>query len=354
MSGCDVRTGPLSGLRVLEFAGIGPAPFGIMLLADLGAEVVRIERAGAAWPDVPIVSRGRASITLDLKSDNGLEQAKRMASAADILVEGFRPGVMERIGLGPEHLLELCPRLIYARMTGWGQTGPMANAAGHDINYIGLTGMLAMLGGPGKPPIAPQNLLGDYGAGGTYLALGILAALFERERSGKGQVIDAAIVDGSASMLAPLMGMVAAGLLPANPADGMLSGNAKNYRSYACADGRFIAVGSLEAHFWAALTTALDLKIDADPSVLEGVFLTKSRDEWIEFLSKTDCCVSPILDIEEACQHPHLVARETFVEDEGVVQPAPAPRFSRTPADLPRSLNADAVMRSWGVEAGIR
>jgi alpha-methylacyl-CoA racemase len=345
------RQGPLQGLRIVEFAGIGPAPFGVMLLADLGAEILRIERAGATWPDVPIVSRGRASLVLDLKSDEGRMAALRIAEAADAVVEGFRPGVMERMGLGPDVLMGRNPRLVYARMTGWGQDGPLARAAGHDINFIGLTGMLATLGGPGKPPVAPQNFLGDYGAGGTYLALGILAALYERQRSGRGQVVDAAIVDGSVSMLAPIMGMMAAGLLPADPADGMLAGRAPPYRTYACADGRYLAVGALEPQFQAALADALGVDDVAQPGVLEALLLTRPRDAWVDLLAGTDCCVSPVLGMEEARTHPHLVARGAFVREEDLDQPAPAPRFSRTPGAVPQTGKAGALLAAWGLEA---
>ncbi len=343
------RPGPLQGLRIVEFAGIGPAPFGVMLLADLGAEILRIERAGATWPDVPIVSRGRASITLDLKDHAGREAALRISRAADVVVEGFRPGVMERIGLGPETLCAENPRLIYARMTGWGQDGPLANAAGHDINYIGLTGMLAAIAAPGEAPVPAQNFLGDYGAGGTYLALGILAALFERQRSGQGQVIDAAIVDGSISMLAPLMGLMTAGLVPPDPAEGVLAGRASFYRTYACADGRFVAVGALEPQFQATLSDALGVSDLSDGAALAAVFATRTRDDWMALLDGKDCCVSPVLDGNEAQAHPHLRARDAFVTAGGIVQPAAAPRFSRTPGAVPAERSAAALLSAWGL-----
>lgn len=345
-------SGPLKGLRIVEFAAIGPAPFGVMLLADLGAEVLRIERSGATWPDVPIVSRGRASITLDLKSEEGRNAAIRISRAADIVVEGFRPGVMERLGLGPEVLCEGHRGLIYARMTGWGQDGPLAQAAGHDLNYIGLTGMLSAITPPGERPTAPQNLLGDYGAGGAYLAIGILAALFERQRSGEGQVVDAAIVDGTLSMLAPILGMMAAGLLPARPETGMLAGRASCYRTYRCADGRYLAVAPLEPQFQKVLAETLGLADLSDGAALEALFAERVRDEWIAFLDGKDCCVSPVLDAEEAMAHPHLVARHSFVDTGGVGQPAPAPRFSRTPAMVPADRPAEELMAAWGVEGG--
>ncbi len=344
----------MSGIRIVEFASIGPAPFGVMLLADMGTEVVRIERAEVEWPDLPVVSRGRASITLDLKTESGRDAARRLAESADVLVEGFRPGVMERLGLGPDSLLQDNPRLVYARMTGWGQDGPMAKAAGHDLNFIGLTGMLDMLSHDGRPPRAPQNLLGDYGAGGLYLALGIVAALVERTRSGRGQIVDAAIVDGAVSMLAPIIGMVAAGVLPDRPADGMLGGGALFYRSYRCADGRFIAVGALEAGFRRALTERLGLAHDAlddadNVAAIEALFATRSRDAWIRLFEGSDCCLSPVLDLDEAPRHPHLAGRNAFVSRDGQLHPAPAPRFSRTPSRLPDEVPVEARLHDWGV-----
>ncbi len=344
------REGPLKGLRVVEFAAIGPAPYGVMLLADLGAEVLRIERAGATWPDVPIVSRGRASITLDLKSESGRDAAIRLTKAADVIVEGFRPGVMERLGLGPDVLRDGHPGLIYARMTGWGQNGPLAQAAGHDLNYIGLTGMLTAITPPGETPTAPQNLLGDYGAGGAYLAIGILAALFERQRSGEGQVVDAAIVDGAVSMMAPILGMMAAGLLPAAPETGMLAGRGSCYRTYRCSDGRYLAVGSLEPQFQAVLADALGVADLSDGPALEAIFAGRTRDAWVAFFDGKDCCVSPVLDGDEAQAHPHLVARGVFVSDDGLVQPAPAPRFSRTPGEVPANQSPEALLAAWGVD----
>jgi alpha-methylacyl-CoA racemase len=346
--------GPLSGLRVVEFEGIGPAPFAVMLLADLGAEILRIKRLGAHWPDVPIVTRGRATMILDLKSPDGRGAALDILAAADVAVEGFRPGAMARLGLGPAEALERNPRLIYARMTGWGQQGPLASSAGHDLNYVGLTGMLSMLASKGERPVAPHNLLGDYGGGSLYLVIGILAALLERERSGRGQVVDAAIVDGAVSMLAPIMGMVAAGLLPADPAEGMLAGHAPAYRTYACADGRFIAVAPLEPAFRRQLTDRLGLEPDAldDPArseALEALFASRTRDEWAAFFEGSDCCVTPVLDLDEAPDHPQLAGRASFVESEGLLQPAAAPRFSRTPGAVPRAEDPAALLQRWGV-----
>jgi alpha-methylacyl-CoA racemase len=328
-----------------------------MLLADLGAEVLRIERVGAHWPDVPIVTRGRATMRLDLKAPEECETALEILAAADVAVEGFRPGAMERLGLGPVEALERNPRLIYARMTGWGQEGPLASSAGHDLNYVGLTGMLAILARKGEPPVAPQNLLGDYGGGSLYLVIGILAALLERERSGRGQVVDAAIVDGAVSMLAPIMGMVAAGLLPGDPAEGMLAGHAPAYRTYACADGRFIAVAPLEPAFRRQLTDRLGLAPDAldDPAqsqAVEALFASRTRDAWAGFFEGSDCCVTPVLDLAEAPRHPQLAGRASFVESEGLLQPSAAPRFSRTPGEVPRAGDPAALLQRWGVAAG--
>lgn len=323
-----------------------------MILGDLGAEIVRIDRTGATWPDVPILARGKAPVTLDLKEPEDRAVAADAMRKADVLVEGFRPGVMERLRLGPDEALAANPRLIYARMTGWGQDGPLAQRAGHDINYIGLNGMLAMLAPPGERPTAPLNLLGDYGGGGLYLVVGILAALIERERSGLGQVVDAAIVDGSASMLAPIMGMVAAGLLPRAPQTGMLAGQAAYYRSYRCGDGGMIAVGALEPQFRRVMTDLLDLEsgaLDGEDASdrLTAIFLTAGRDHWIDLLGQADTCVSPILAIDEAARHPHLAARSTFVEIDGTLQPAVAPRLSRTPGCIQPGADGAARLAAW-------
>jgi alpha-methylacyl-CoA racemase len=339
------QQGPLAGTRIVEFAGIGPAPFAVMLLADMGASVVRIERSGGDWPDVPIVSRGRASLTLDLRSEADLDTARAALGAADVLVEGYRPGVMERLGLGPAEVEAINPRLIYGRMTGWGQTGPRALAAGHDINYVGLTGMLAAIGNR-----VPLNLLGDYGGGGAYLALGILAALVERGQSGRGQVIDAAIVDGSASMMAPILGMMAAGVISADPSRSILSGDAPFYRTYRCADGGFLAVGPLEPRFRRMMTDGLGLpegSADKDNS-LDAIFASKSRAEWCAVFDGTDACVSPVLGLDEADSDPHLAARGTYTRGPDGLEPAPAPRFSRTACALPSSEDGRERLRTWG------
>ncbi len=351
----DRPAGPLAGVRLVEFAAIGPAPFGVMLLADLGADVLRIGRADAEWPDVPVVSRGRATLTLDLKNPLDSAFAGRIAGTADVLVEGFRPGVMERLGLGPDVLLERNTRLIYGRMTGWGQEGPIAGKAGHDINYIGLTGMLAMLARNGEPPVAPQNLLGDYGGGGLYLALGIIAALYERERSGKGQVVDAAIVDGAVSMLAPILGMARTGLVPRDPGQGMLAGNKLYYRTYRCADGRDFAVGPLEPRFrrqFAAII-GVDPEIlddEANAQQIERIFASRDRGEWAAVFAEADCCATPVLDMEEAPDHPHLMSRSVFLQGADGPQPAPAPRFSRTPGAIQPDGDGAERLRAWGID----
>lgn len=347
-------TGPLAGLRVVEFASIGPAPFGAMMLSDLGAEVLRIDRADAPWPHMPIVSRGRAGLTLDLKSDEGRARALAAMDAADIAIEGLRPGVMERLGLGPDTVCARNERLIYARMTGWGQDGPRAQQAGHDINYIGLTGLLAMLNPAGEAPRPPLNLLGDYAAGSLYLVIGILAALAERNGSGKGQVVDAAIVDGSVSLMAPILGMMAGGFMPVDPSTGVLAGNAPYYRSYLCADGQAIAVGPLEPQFRRALTDAMGLASDAldgDPvkaaEMLAARFATHPRDFWLEKLDPVDACATPVHRWQEARSDPHLVARGVFGGDGPVPDPAVAPRFSRTPGAAQPSGDGAALLDRW-------
>jgi alpha-methylacyl-CoA racemase len=353
-------SGPLEGIRVLEFAAIGPAPFCAMLLADLGADVVRIDRAGVAATD-PVTARGRTSVVLDLKSREDVALALAAMDCADAVVEGFRPGVMERLGLGPDVALQRNPRLIYGRMTGWGQTGPLAHAAGHDLTYIALTGALAALGPADAPPPPPLNVVGDYGGGALYLALGIAAALYERERSGRGQVIDAAVVDGTASLMALFSGMTANGGLSLERERSLLGGAAPNYRCYECADGRYVAVAPLEPKFFAVLYERLgidaprDASWDAEARALAAVFKRKTRDEWTALLEGTDACVAPVLSLYEAPAHSHLRARGVYRALDGVVQPAPAPRFSRTPGAVQRPAPAPgeggrARLTQWGVE----
>jgi alpha-methylacyl-CoA racemase len=353
-------SGPFDAVRVVEFAGIGPAPFCAMLLADLGADVVRIDRADEPAID-PVTSRGKTSLVLDLKSPAGAALALAAMQRADVLIEGFRPGVMERLGLGPDVALTRNPRLIYGRMTGWGQTGPLAHAAGHDLAYIALTGALAAIGPANAPPPPPLNLIGDFGGGALYLALGIAAALYERERSGRGQVIDAAIVDGTASLMAIFSGLTATGRLTLDRERSLLGGAAPNYRCYECADGRYVAVAPLEPKFFAVLyerlgvTPPRDASWDAEAQALASVFKRKTRDEWAALLEGTDACVAPVLALDEAPAHPHMHAREVYCELGGVVQPAPAPRFSRTPgavrnaAPSPDDGGRETLTR-WGVE----
>ncbi|MBX6743675.1 MAG: CoA transferase [Acetobacteraceae bacterium] len=358
--------GPLKGLRILEFAGIGPGPFCGMLLADLGAEVVRLDRKeGPPGTRQDFVGRGRRSLALDLKSPAAVQAALRLVEGADALIEGFRPGVMERLGLGPEACLARNPRLVYGRMTGWGQDGPLAQAAGHDINYIALTGALWSIGRPGERPVPPLNLVGDYGGGGMLLALGMLAALLEAKGSGRGQVVDAAMVDGAALLMAPIYAMLARGRWRNERGANMLDGAAPWYDTYECADGRYLAVGPIEPQFFDLMIAKLDL----DPARFAGrmepanwpalraelaaVFCTRTRDDWAALFEGTDACVAPVLDLHEAPAHPHNKARGTFQQREGAVQPAPAPRFSRTPAEpgLPpplRGEHTEQVLADWG------
>jgi alpha-methylacyl-CoA racemase len=336
----------LTGLRVVELAGLGPAPFACMLLAELGADVIRVDRPGAAGllldPSKDPLNRSRPSIAVDLKSAGGLEVLLRLLDSADVLVEGLRPGVLERLGLGPDEVLARNPRLIYARMTGWGQDGPLAQRAGHDINYLGLTGALHAIG-PADKPVVPLNIGADFGGGAMYLLVGVLAALFERTSSGRGQVVDAAMVDGASSLITMVYGLLGTGLWRDERAANLLDGGAPFYDTYACADGRHVAVGALEPQFYAAFLNGLGL-----PEELPGgqhdvehwpehrrrfteMFATRSRDEWAEVYVGTDACVTPVLGLTEAPTHPHLAARGTFVEQDTGAQPGPAPRFSRTP-----------------------
>jgi alpha-methylacyl-CoA racemase len=339
--------GTLNGLTVLELAGIGPGPFCAMLLADMGARVIRIDRPeGPPGARDDVVLRGRRSLVLDLKNPAAIEAVKRMSLQADALIEGFRPGVIERLGLGPETLLKANPRLIYGRMTGWGQAGPLAKRAGHDINYIALTGALHAIGTSDRPPPPPLNLIGDYGGGGMLLALGILGALIERSHSGRGQVVDAAMVDGAALLMAPIYGMLARGRWTPERGVNFLDGTASFYGSYACACGRYVAVGPIEPAFFAEMLGRLGLDASdfdnrMDPATwpthkarLAEAFLSRTRDAWAAIFADSDGCVTPILSMAEAPSHPHVAARETFVTAHGTVQPAPAPRFSRTPSAI--------------------
>ncbi|MFC7597352.1 CaiB/BaiF CoA transferase family protein [Terrabacter sp. GCM10028922] len=366
------RPGPLAGVRVVELAGLGPAPFAGMLLADLGADVIRIDRPGEATLPVPLppesdlLRRGRPSVALDLKHPDGLATALALVDRADVVVEGYRPGVAERLGLGPDACLARNPALVYGRMTGWGQDGPLAQTAGHDIGYVAITGALHAIGRAGGPPQVPVNLVGDFGGGALYLVVGVLAALLESRASGRGQVVDAAIVDGTAHLSSLVVGLVSAGLWSDRRGTNLLDTGAPFYDVYETSDGGWLAVGPLEPAFYAELLRLLDLTDTApdrlDPaqwpslrSLLADTFRTRTRDEWTELLEGTDACVEPVLSYAEAPAHPHLAARGTYVEHHGVVQPAPAPRFSRTPASLttpPSSPGADtrSALAAWGID----
>jgi alpha-methylacyl-CoA racemase len=339
------RSGPLAGLRVLEFAGLGPAPFCGMLLSDLGADVLRIDRPGAQYDACSVETRGRRSLVLDLKFAAARETALRLVEKADALIEGFRPGVMERLGLGPEVALARNPRLVYGRMTGWGQTGPLAPRAGHDINFIALSGALHAIGTP-EAPVIPVNLVGDFGGGALYLAFGVLAALRHAERTGEGQVIDCAMSDGAAGLMSLLYGHLARGSWQDARGVNLIDGGSHFYNVYRCADGQWLALGAIEPAFYATLVE----KAGLDPVEFEGrqapadwpalrvrlaaIVARRTRDQWCSLLEGSDCCATPVLSMREAPGHPHNVARGAFAEVGGVTQPAPSPRFSRTPGAI--------------------
>lgn len=358
--------GPLSGIRLVEFAGIGPGPFCAMVLADLGADVVRITRPGTVPDARDVTTRNRRSVALNLREPAEVAQALELVSAADGLIEGFRPGVMERLGLGPGVCLETNPRLVYGRMTGWGQTGPLAHAAGHDINYIAITGALNAIGRADDTPPPPLNLVGDFGGGGMLLAVGMLAALLEAARSGRGQVVDAAMTDGTALLSAFTYGMKALGQWTNQRGENLLDGGAHFYDTYACADGRFIAVGAIEPPFYAELLQRCgihDPLFDGQMDTarwpllklrLADIFRTRTREEWCALLEGTDACFAPVLDWDEAAAHPHNAARGTYLNVQGVRQPAPAPRFSRTPSAVPQAAQAvtlQEALQAWRVGA---
>ncbi len=361
--------GPLSGLKVIELAGIGPGPFCAMMLADMGAEVIRVDRKGAGGGHkFDIMSRNRRSVAFDLKKPESVEAVLRLVEKADALQEGFRPGVTERLGLGPDTCLARNPKLVYGRMTGWGQDGPLAQAAGHDLNYIALSGALGAIGPAGAKPVPPLNLVGDFGGGAMYLAFGMVCALLEAQRSGKGQVVDAAMVDGAASLMSMFFAFTASGAWKEQRGANLLDGGAHFYDTYECADGKYVALGSIEPQFYALLREkagltdpAFDAQMDRDawPSLkakVTAVMKTKTRAEWTAIMEGTDVCFAPVLSITEVKSHPHNAARNTIISIAGVDQPAPAPRFSRTvPATPtpPSRAGSDtiAVLGDWGFSA---
>ena len=369
--------GPLQGYRVIEIAGIGPGPFAAMLLADLGAEVLRVERAGAVRGPAPstpagdVSLRGRRNIALDLKHPDGAATLLDLVERADAIIEGFRPGVMERLGAGPDECLARNPKLVFGRMTGWGQDGPYGPWAGHDINYISLAGALAHFGRAGEAPVPPLNMVGDFGGGGMFLALGVVAALLEAQKSGHGQVVDTAMVDGTAVLMTMFWSMMQAGVYDENRRGGnLLDTGAHFYDVYETADGRYISIGSIEPQFYAELLRLTGLSDDAEfakqmdqgswgplKARLTEVFKGKTRDEWCEIMEHTDVCFAPVLTMSEAYQHPHNVERGTFLDLDGVRQPAPAPRFSRTPGEIVRppahpGQHSREVLTEWGLDAG--
>jgi alpha-methylacyl-CoA racemase len=369
-----LMAGPLKGIQVIEVAGIGPGPFCAMVLADLGADVVRIDRSAAVRGErderarFDVLARGRKSVGLDLKHPEGVATLLRMVERADVLTEGFRPGVMERLGLGPDVCLARNPRLVFGRMTGFGQSGPLAQAAGHDINYIALAGCLAHLGRKGEAPLPPLNLVGDFGGGGMLLALGIVAALVERASSGKGQVVDAAMVDGAALLMAFIHGFYSLGGWGERGTN-LLDTGAHFYEAYETKDGKHVSIGSIEPQFYAELVKLSGLEQEKLPPQMDRaewpmmkerlarIFKTKTRDEWCKIMEGTDVCFAPVLTIPEAYAHPHNVARGTFVEVGGVTQPGPAPRFSRTACEIARpppaaGEHSDEVLREWGFSQG--
>lgn len=360
------RHGPLAGLRVLEFAGIGPVPFCGMLLSDMGADVLRIDRPGARYDKYMVETRGRRSIVLDLKTDADLATALKLLEKADALLEGFRPGVMERFGLGPDVALARNPRLVYGRMTGWGQSGPLAVQPGHDIDYIALSGALHAIG-PAERPVMPVNLVGDFGGGALYLAAGVLAALRHAREHGEGQVVDCAMTEGSASLMAMLYGHLARGSWQDARAANLIDGGAHFYNVYRCADGKWLAVGAIEPQFYRAFIERAQLPAaefaSQQPedwqrlgSRLAEVFATRPRDAWCALFEGSEACVVPVLSMSEAPQHPHNVARDAFEQVDGVRQPAPAPRFSRTPGAISHGPvqageGAREALADWGVAA---
>ena len=363
--------GVLSGYRVIELAGIGPGPMCAMLLSDMGADVLRIDRAADAGLGIAmdrkysLLNRGRRSVAFDLKRPEAIEAVLKLVEKADALIEGFRPGVTERLGLGPDDCLKRNPRLIYGRMTGWGQEGPLAHAAGHDINYIALSGALHSIGRKGEAPVPPLNLVGDFGGGALYLALGVVAGLLEAQKSGKGQVVDAAMVDGAASLMTAIYGMHGAGFWNNERGDNILDTGAHYYDVYETKDGKYVAIGSIESKFYAELLRLSGLHSEELPPQqdrkswpkmkerIKALFRTKTRDEWCKIMEGSDICFAPVLSMAEAPKHPHNKHRGTFIEQGGVTQPGPAPRFSRTPSKIQRppakpGEHTEEALRDWG------
>ena len=375
MASNSASRGPLTGYKIIEIAGIGPGPFAAMMLSDMGAEVIRVERvqavrdtqsSNANWD---VMQRGRKNVAIDLKHADGVEALLQLVEKADAMIEGFRPGVMERLGVGPDVCLARNKKLVFGRMTGWGQDGPYANAAGHDINYIALAGALAHFGRAGEAPVPPLNMVGDFGGGGMLLAYGVVCALLEAQRSGAGQVVDAAMVDGSAILMSMFWGFKNIGLHDENArGTNMLDSGAHFYDVYKCSDGKFVSIGSIEPQFYAQLLQLTGLVSDAEfanqqdrtmwPKLKQRfteVFATKTQAEWCQIMEGTDVCFAPVLTMSEAAKHPHNVARKTFIEIAGTTQPAPAPRFSRTVASLPTApvgagANTREVLQSWGIQ----
>jgi alpha-methylacyl-CoA racemase len=366
--------GPLNGFKIIEIAGIGPGPFATMMLADMGAEVLRVDRVQSVKgedPEVPsrdFLARGRRSVGIDLKHPEGVESVLRLVEKADAILEGFRPGVMERLGLGPDVCLERNPGLVYGRMTGWGQEGPLAQAAGHDINYIALAGALEPLGRKGEAPYPPLNLVGDFGGGGMMLAYGVVCALLERVQSGRGQVVDAAMVDGAATLMTMFHGARQTGWWKEERGNNLLDTGAHFYDVFETKDGLFVSIGSIEPQFYAELLEKTGLSGDDIPrqmdrsgweptkKKLQGIFKTKTRDEWCEIMEGSDVCFAPVLSMSEAVEHPHMKARNTFVEVAGSPQPGPTPRFSRTAAEISGppphgGQHTDEALTDWGFAA---
>ena len=366
--------GPLHGLRVIELAGIGPCPMCAMLLAELGADVVRVDRPADSGlgigmaPEFHLLNRSRPSIAVDLKHPDGVETVLRLVDGADALIEGFRPGVTERLGLGPEDCAARNPRLVYGRVTGWGQDGPLSRAAGHDLNYIALTGALDAIGRRGAPPTPPLNLVGDFGGGALYLALGVVAALYEARESGQGQTVDAAMIDGAASLMTSAHALMAAGIGDGPRGENILDSGAHFYDVYETSDGGYVSIAPIEPKFYAELLDRVGLDAGEAPhsvnradwpaskARLAALFRTRTRDEWCELLEGTDACFAPVLGMDEAHRHPHNAARGTFVERDGIVQPNAAPRFDRTPGGIRNSPPAPGsgtrrVLADWGFGA---